>query len=72
MAPRMLTLLPFNAGPAMMRFHPSFSATLLLASASGTFTLADAQGTSRYAPTYQVPIHALLASHFIHYCLSCG
>lgn len=54
MAPRILKLLPFNAGPAMLRFHPAFSGTLLVASASGIFSLADAQGTSQYAETYQV------------------
>ena len=54
MAPRLLTLLPFTAGPAMLRFHPAFSGTLLLASASGIFSLADAQGSSQYAQTYQV------------------
>jgi hypothetical protein len=54
MVPRLLTLLPFSAGPAMLRFHPAFSGTLLLASASGIFSLADAQGTSQYAQTYQV------------------
>jgi hypothetical protein len=54
MVPRLLTLLPFTAGPAMLRFHPAFSGTLLLASASGIFSLADAQGSSQYAQTYQV------------------
>lgn len=58
MAPRMLTLLPFGAGPAMLRFHPAFSGTLLLASASGIFSLADAQGSSQYAQNYQVGIFA--------------
>jgi hypothetical protein len=40
----------FNAGPSMLRFHPKFSSTLLVAAATGTFTLADANGGafSRY------------------------
>ena len=44
MAPRMLTSLPFPAGPSLLRFHPRFSSTLLVGSASGLFTLADTQG----------------------------
>lgn len=47
MAPRMLASVPFAAGPSLLRFHPRISGTLLLASASGVFTLADAQGLSR-------------------------
>ena len=43
---RMATSVAFNAGPALARFHPKFSATLLLASLGGTFTLADANGAS--------------------------
>ncbi len=46
MGARMLASVPFAPGPAMLRFHPRFSSTLLLASASGAFTLADAQGMS--------------------------
>jgi hypothetical protein len=62
MTPRLLTLLPFTAGPAMLRFHPAFSGTLLLASASGIFSLADAQGSSQYAQTYQVGTGSQAAS----------
>lgn len=46
MGARMLSSVPFAPGPALLRFHPRFSSTLLLASASGAFTLADAQGMS--------------------------
>ncbi|KAL4432378.1 hypothetical protein ABPG77_001677 [Micractinium sp. CCAP 211/92] len=53
MAPRMLASVPFAAGPSLLRFHPRISGTLLLASASGVFTLADAQGLSPTA-MYQV------------------
>ena len=50
--PRLLTSLPFGAGPSMLRFHPKFSATLLIAGAQGVFVLADASGAS-YNRTYQ-------------------
>lgn len=50
MAPRMLSSVPFAAGPSLLRFHPRISGTLLLASASGVFTLADAQGMSGGSP----------------------
>ena len=50
MTPRMLSSVPFAPGPSLLRFHPRFSSTLLLASASGAFTLADAQGMSGAAP----------------------
>lgn len=40
----MLTSVPFAPGPSILLFHPSLSSTLLLASASGAFTLADTQG----------------------------
>ncbi|KAL4430743.1 hypothetical protein ABPG75_005999 [Micractinium tetrahymenae] len=53
MAPRMLSSVPFAAGPSLLRFHPRISGTLLLASASGVFTLADAQGMTA-AAMYQV------------------
>ena len=40
----------FNSGPTLLRFHPKLSSTLLVASARGVFTLADANGAaySRY------------------------
>ena len=43
---RMATSVAFNAGPALARFHPKFSSTLVLASLSGAFTLADANAAS--------------------------
>lgn len=46
MTPRMLSSVPFAAGPSVLRFHPRYTSTLLLASAGGAFTLADAQGMS--------------------------
>ena len=50
---RLLASLPFGAGPSMLRFHPKFSATLLVAGSQGVFVLADASGAS-YNRTYQV------------------
>ena len=44
MAPRMLASFPFTPGPAMLRFHPTLGSTVLVAAASGAFTLADASG----------------------------
>lgn len=41
---RMVTSLPFTAGPTLLRFHPSFSSGLLIGSASGIFTLTEATG----------------------------
>ena len=40
----------FNSGPTLLKFHPKLSSTLLVASARGVFTLADANGAaySRY------------------------
>ena len=46
MTPRMLSSVPFAPGPSILRFHPRFGDTLLLASAGGAFTLANAQGMS--------------------------
>lgn len=54
-APRLLTSVPFHGGAAMLAFHPKFSATLLIASASGAFSLADT-GSQGYSPTYQARI----------------
>ena len=50
MVPRMTSSFAFNSGPAMLKFHPKLSSTLLVASARGVFTLADANGAaySRY------------------------
>ena len=48
--PRMTSSFVFNSGPTLLRFHPKLSSTLLVASARGVFTLADANGAaySRY------------------------
>ena len=59
MTPRMLSSVPFAPGPSLLRFHPRFSSTLLLASASGAFTLADAQGMSRGCMLYFKRFHVL-------------
>lgn len=45
-APHMTGSVAFPAGPSLLRFHPKFSTTLLIASSSGTFTLADSSGTT--------------------------
>ena len=50
---RVMTTLPFSAGPALLRFHPRYSGTLLIASTSGAFTISQAPATS-YAPIVQV------------------
>lgn len=48
--PRMTSSFAFNSGPTLLKFHPKLSSTLLVASARGVFTLADAGGAtySRY------------------------
>lgn len=50
MTPRMLCSVPFAPGPSLLRFHPRFNSTMLLASAGGAFTMADAQGMSGALP----------------------
>ena len=44
--PRMTSSFAFNSGPSMLKFHPKLSSTLLVASARGVFTLADAGGAA--------------------------
>lgn len=56
MGARMLASVPFAPGPALLRFHPRFSSTLLLGSASGAFTLADAQGMSGVQHVSVMPV----------------
>lgn len=48
--PRMTSSFAFNSGPTLLKFHTKLSSTLLVASARGVFTLADANGAaySRY------------------------
>jgi hypothetical protein len=53
---KMTSSFAFNAGPSLLKFHPKFSSVLLVASASGTFTLADASGSS-FSPYQQVRAH---------------
>lgn len=67
MAPRVLTMLPFAGGPAILKFHPMFSSTFMVASNRGVFTLADAQGTSSFAQSHQVPF---LSDHLSPYICS--
>ena len=50
---RVMTTLPFSAGPALLRFHPRYSGTLLIASTSGAFTLSQTPAMG-YAPLVQV------------------
>lgn len=45
-AARMASSVPFNAGATLLRFHPKFSSTLLVASPGGTLTLADTGGAT--------------------------
>lgn len=58
-SPRLLSSIPFGAGPSMLRFHPKFSSTLLVAGAQGVFVLADASGAS-YNRTYQACLYPTL------------
>ena len=44
--PRMTSSFAFNSGPTLLKFHPKLSSTLLVASARGVFTLADASGAA--------------------------
>ena len=43
---RVMNTVPFSAGPALLRFHPRFSGTLLVASSSGIFSMSDVQSSS--------------------------
>ena len=43
-AARVLHSIPFNAGPALLCWHPLSSALLLAVGPSGSFMIADAQG----------------------------
>lgn len=54
---RMASSVPFNAGATLLRFHPKFSSTLLVASPNGTLTLADTGGAT-YNRYHQVRRHA--------------
>ncbi|KAG1670195.1 hypothetical protein FOA52_014971 [Chlamydomonas sp. UWO 241] len=45
--------LPFPAGPTSLSFHPSFTTTLLIAGAGGTFSFADT-AVGAVVQTYQV------------------
>jgi len=58
---------PFAAGPAMVAWHPKFTATVLIASSSGLFTLADTTSNG-YAPTHQVCTAFGRAVHAAHAC----
>lgn len=69
--PRLLTSIPFHAGPTMLAFHPKFSASLLIASASGAFTLADT-GCQGFSPTYQASMRSLLAPPCTSRAIACG
>lgn len=53
MAPRMLTSLPFAPGPAALSMHPRLAGTVVVASASGAFVLADAAGGMAPMGMYQ-------------------
>lgn len=68
MAPRVLTMLPFAAGPAILKFHPMFTSTFLVAANRGVFSLADAQGTSSFAQTHQVPVLSFPCLSFLFLC----
>ena len=70
--PRMTASVPFPAGPSLLRFHPKFSSTILIASSSGSFTLADTSGTA-FSPYERVcfPKHTNLADPYVlcpHLC----
>ena len=43
-AARVLHSIPFNSGPALLRWHPLSKALLLAVGPGGSFMIADAQG----------------------------
>src|SRR3990167_9239868 len=52
---RQLSPIPFPAGAFMLKFHPKFSSTLLIASQTGQFQLSDIQADiSKPSRYYQV------------------
>eukprot|EP00850_Spirogloea_muscicola_P011319 SM000070S21285 [mRNA] locus=s70:22412:31223:- [translate_table: standard] len=61
---RALTHVPFAPGPSVLKFHPTFSSVLLIASASGAVVLTDVQGSGLSFHQYQVDCEgdALLAA----------
>lgn len=64
MVPRMTSSFAFNSGPAMLKFHPKLSSTLLVASARGVFTMADANGAA-YSRYEQVR-SACISNYHVH------
>ena len=50
---RMMTSIPFSLGPSLLRFHPRFPSTLLIAASSGQFLMEHVQAAS-YAQLMQV------------------
>lgn len=58
---KVMATIPFSAGPALLRFHPRLSSTLLVAASSGIFSLAQIQGAP-YTPMTQVKIDVTLES----------
>ena len=63
-APRMASSLGFKRGPPLLKFHPKLSSTLLVASARGVFTLADANGAA-YSRYEQVR-SACISNYHVH------
>ena len=64
MTARVTTTIPFSAGPSLLRFHPRFPGTLLLASSTGRFILSPVQAAA-FAPPMQVTGLPLHATHLV-------
>jgi len=68
MTARVTTTIPFSAGPSLLRFHPRFPGTLLVASSTGHFILSQVQAAA-FAPLMQVCFSSNHAGmSFIHAC----
>ena len=52
---RLLSTVPFNAGPTLLRFHPTFSSTIFVVSTTGMFGLMDVNGTT-IGSAQQIPL----------------
>ena len=71
-APRILAHVPFHAGPACLRFLPRFSSTLLVASASGLFSLLDVGGAGSVLASYMLSTEGTEARVLHGECVAAG
>ena len=69
---RQLSPIPFPAGAFMLKFHPKFSSTLLIASQTGQFQLSDIQADiSKPSRYYQVFFLFIFFSCFFFFNFMC-